>query len=551
MQVWNGLSINSSREAYTRHRFLSRFPRLATHAHFYVTSSPYVFKQTAPVIKLRDDSRSAANLASAILNTNTVCFCLKQVCFNKGAGDDPVRDRYVYAGNYVGMTPIPRDYEADTPNRRRMLALAEEMIGLAEQLPALTMRKLFEREGEAYHRWNASLDGYAPPHPDLPEPFQTAQELEFARDYAVELRRDIRQRMIFLQEEMDWLAYEMYGLLPHAPLAEDYLTPAELETARLELGQRAFEQAGHGYKGDWPKSWHVGAGLAPAPHLPGPTAHLPALSESMQRLIQDRIAIIRTNPDIGLLEDPLYKRRWIPPDTDREFRAALEWWMREMAEWELEQAGRPLHIKEWSRRLMQHQRVRAALEVYAGTPAYDPVTTIEDIVQPEAVPDRPEHYMKPSGLRKLARGEQAFKRGDFSSAGVWKVRGKLNIPRERYIAYTSFEPGWYGWAGWDAEQRAEALVYLLEQAAHAGWAVHHQQCGLRASLRELLPELDHLPAIEQQEFETIAYMCGIRERCFCQAFRDAAAGDRPPGFGEPKLKRDGRKRSEGEQLTFF
>ena len=57
--------------------------------------------------------------------------------------------------------------------------------------------------------------------------------------------------------------------------------------------------------------------------------------------------------------------------------------------------------------------------------------------------------------------------------------------------------------------------------------------------------------MEQQEFETIAYMCGIRESCFCQAFRDAAAGDRPPGFGEPKLKRDGRKQGEGEQLRFF
>jgi hypothetical protein len=352
--------------------------------------------------------------------------------------------------------------------------------------------------------------------------------------------------MVFLQEEMDWLVYQPYGMLPHVPLAQDYLTAEEFEAAQLELGQRAFEQVGKGYQGDWPDNWFQGV----QGHLPGPAAALPELCQNLQRLIRDRIDIIRANKDIALLEDPLYKRRWIPPDTESEFREALEWWLREMAEWELEQVGKPLHINEWARRLMAHERVRAALEVYTDTPAYDPVSTIEAILKPEAVPNRPEHLLSNGGLHKLARGEHEFKRADFSSADAWRVRGKLNIPRERYVAYTSFQPGWYGWAGWDAEQRAEALVYVLQQASREGWEIHYRQCGLRAGLRELLPELAHLAPADLQEFEGIAAMCGIREGCFCTAFREADPELRPAGFGEPSLKPQ-RSQGKTEQLSLF
>jgi hypothetical protein len=483
----------------------SVFVEIATHNHFVLSNhSMFLFKQTAPVIKLKSEDHIQYLLLTAILNTNTVCFCLKQVCFDKRAGRDPVRDTYyVFAGTMVGKTPIPRDYETDTPNRRRMLALAEEMIGLAEQLPALTMRKLFEKEGEAYHAWNTSLDGYVPPHPDLPPPFTTARELRQAKERAIALRRDIRQRMIFLQEEMDWLAYAMYGLLGKPPLAEDYLTPEEFKAARLELGQRAFEQAGKGYKGDWPQSWHQGA----QGHLPGPAAYLPELCPNLQRLIRDRMDIIAGNPDIALLEDPLYKRRWVPPDYDKEFREALEWWLREMAEYVLEQAGRPLSLREWAYRLSQEPRVRAAAEIYTGTPMYDLEDLLARVVRAEAVPNRPEDYLKPSGLEKLRAGRFDFKRTDFVRDTYWKIRGKLNIPRERYIEYrelgTAGNGMYYGWAGWGPVDRAKALVYLLEQAMHRGLTDAVPR--LKESLRDLLPELkEQLAEWEYAEFEALA-----------------------------------------------
>lgn len=478
------------------------FPAIGTHAHFAADESPKLFNRHAQVIKLEGDDFQHYELLAAILNTGTVCFCLKQVCFNKKPGNDPVRDNWEFSSAYVGMTPMPRDYESDTPIHDRMLTLSGAMIGLVEQLPALAMRKLFEKEGEAYHAWNASLDGYVPPHPDLLRPFATARELREARDWAVELCRDIRRRMIFLQEEMDWLAYAMYGLLGKPPLAEDYLSREEFKTARLELGQRAFEQAGKGYKGDWRRSWHKGA----KDHLPGPAAELPELCSNLQRLIRDRMDIIAGNPDIALLEDPLYKRRWIPSDYSKEFREALEWWLREMAEHVLEQAGRPLALREWAHRLSQEPRILAAIEVYTGTPMFDLQEVLAKVVRVEAVPNRPEDYLKPSGLEKLRAGRFDFKASDFARNIYWKVRGKLNIPRERYIEYremgTAGNGTYYGWAGWGAVDRAKALAYLLQQAMSRGLTDAVPR--LRESLKDLLPELrEQLAEWEYAEFEAL------------------------------------------------
>jgi hypothetical protein len=540
---------------------------LATHNHFALNGGNFVYQRSGYSFRATEEIPDDIYFfLSSLLNTALVCFYLKEICFNKGAGNDPVRDRYDYAGQQVGTVPVSRDYLEATPNRRRMLALAEEMLGLADQLPTLAMQKLFEQAGEAYHTWNAALDGYVAPYPDLPPPFTSASELRAARDKLIALRRDIRGRMIFLQEEMDWLAYEMYGLIRKAPLAEDYLSPFEYRAARLELGQRPFEVAGEGYKGDWPK------GYKPAP-----------LPENLRPLTEARIVIIESNSDVALLEDPLYKRRWVPPDYDQEFRSAAERWLAEKLEWALEQHGLPISLREWARLLGRDERVNAALEALTGSPAFDLEGELLAIIRANAVPDRPEHYLKASGLRKFyaVRNTQhvpQFSRKDFADGTAWKLRGKLNIPRERFIAYTQFdhtlrgvevpETGgpWFGWAGWDSARRADALAFLLDRANRAGWTTHWQQCGLRASLRDLLPDLGELPLAERAEFEAIAGMCGIGlgTACYCQAYRDGVARGEPgvPGVGEEALgvkvlpvegKRPGRGKrkaagDEAEQL---
>jgi hypothetical protein len=93
------------------------------------------------------------HLGGALLNSSAALFWLKQVCFNKGAG-------------------------------------------------------------EAYHEWNSSLPGHVPPNPELGAPFQTESDLRHAYRRAQAIRERLRAEMIALQEEMDWLVYAAYGLLP-------------------------------------------------------------------------------------------------------------------------------------------------------------------------------------------------------------------------------------------------------------------------------------------------------------------------------------------------
>jgi len=520
------------------------FAFISTHNHFVLSNEVLVFNRSAQIIKLKSDDTKYYQLITGILNSTLGSLFIKERCFNKGAGNDPVRDRYEISATSFGKFPLPEQTNIQQNNRKYLISLAKQISKLAKQSSSLSMRKIFIQEDGNYHKSRT----YFERERQINITFSEFSDVKSLNDTLLKVkkgRKDIRSRMMFIQEEIDWLTYEMFGLIHNSPLAGNYLSTEEIRIVKLELGQRAFEQIGNSYKGDWPESWHKGS----QGHLPGPAANLPELSKNMSRLIQDRMEIIKSNKDIALIEDPLYKRRWIPPNYSKEFQDSLEWWVREMAEWELEQAGQPLHIREWCRRLMQSERIRAALEVYTGTPNYDSVMVIEKIIRREAVPNRPEHYFKQDGLRKLARGEQEFTSGDFSDNNVWKVRGKLNIPRERYIAYTDLEPGWYGWAGWNAEQRAEALVMLIQEANQQGLSILHHQCGLMASLRELLPELGNLPPGEQREFKDIAFRCGIQEDCFCQAFQEADANMRPPGFGKLTIKKNDKKGNS--QMALF
>lgn len=554
--------------------WLITYASVSTHNHFVVTAVNTASKQSAPVIKLKAENEGAYTIVTGLLNTSFALFQLKQAAYNKGTGEDPVRDRCDFAGTNVELVVLPKSFPAsyDSETDNQLFVLAKQLREAGAQLAGLKPRKLFERPNEAFSSWNSTLSNWKPPHPLLSPPFTTALDLRSARERVIIIRRDISCRMIFLQEEMDWLAYEMYGLIKKAPMAEDYLTPSQYKEARLQLGQRPFEIAGRGYRGDWL------SGYQPDP-----------LPDYLRPLTEARIALIESNPDIALLEDPLYKRRWVPPDYDKEFRDAAQWWLAEKLEYALEQHGKPISLQRWARLLSRDERVMATLEVLTGSPMFDLEQELLKVIRANAAPNRPEHYLKPAGLRKYYAARQArlaapdepppvpeYSSGEFSDAVTWRLRGKLNIPRERFIAYVEFdhsqrgsdapnsEGPWYGWAGWDAGQRADALAFLLDRANRAGWQVHYQQCGLRAALRELLPDLKQtLPQGEYLEFEGIAGRCGISldTPCYCQAYRDGMAEGRAgvPGVSaevlevkvvQSEVKRPGRvsrKKNDSDQ----
>ena len=47
-----------------------------------------------------------------------------------------------------------------------------------QKMPALALLKLFEKEGEAYQRWNSRLPGYASPDSRIATPFESEGTIE-------------------------------------------------------------------------------------------------------------------------------------------------------------------------------------------------------------------------------------------------------------------------------------------------------------------------------------------------------------------------------------
>ncbi len=439
------------------------YPEISTHSHFKPHAEGTLFTQTAPVIRLRAEKQKSYFLTTALLNSSTALFWLKQVCFNKGAGEDEERDRFEFAAGKIRQLPIPKSVA--TAFRDISNALANQVSTFSgscwkqgEKLPSLALLKLFEKPGEAYHEWNSKLPGYVCPNPELGLPFENTAAVRMAYKQAQAVREQIRAEMIERQEEMDWLVYAAYGLLP-----EDHpATQSHAEPQLLEREKRPFVLWARA-EGDYVRAVAL---------IPGgwPVAR--------KKLWEARLAAIRDNEHIRRIEQPVYKRRWDeqwkvgnqwrcgPIAYAAEFVDAFEWWLREKAEWWLEHKkknGGPVELDAWADALWRDPRVQAAWPVAAeqcaflenekarekaeerGEPAPPPVKPATDaaafhrrfkrIIEDETVPAGFPFGVPYEDLERLKKKVPAKLRS---------IRGKLNVPRERFHRH---DDGTYSWAG--------------------------------------------------------------------------------------------------------
>jgi len=386
------------------------FPQISTHNHCYLSGHAISFKEKAHGIVLgRDPSMKDWLALLAVLNSSSALFILKQICFSKRESMEAETDTYFeFSGTKLEQLPVPEAVATD----RDANAIREKLVELAQVCrtnggiqASLAYRKTFELPGEAYDGWHRALAGYTAPHPLVAQPFDTAQELLTAKANAKKERERLRREMIALQEEMDWLVYSAYGLLPQDHPAVGLGVMDAAHPWEVALGQRPFELAAinAGPPADW--------------------------EEKRKHLWLARMEAILTNEHIARIEQPVYKRRWVPPDYEKEFAEAFKWWLREKAEFFLEHEanGGPISLQAWAEALWKDARVRAAAEVYDGSPVaggkkFEGI--LKEAVEEETVPD----------------DETAFKQRHKT------LRGKLNVPRERFRSLTS-KPGCYVWAG--------------------------------------------------------------------------------------------------------
>ncbi len=405
---------------YRSPEFLA-FPMIATHLHFVYISSPCIFGRHAQVLKLPDGTGMPAYLAlAAVLNSSSALFWLKQVCFSKRESGRPEADTYYeFSGGKVQLLPLAMTSRVGSPIGDRLSILAQACAQHGAEIAGLGATKLFEAPREAYHPWNSSLEGWAPGHASLPiQGFHNATDLIAIREAARDRCRALRCAMVCMQEDMDWLVYAAYDLLPANSVAVALQTEA-CQVEPVGLGERPFELLRDG---------------KPIPER---------FTAERRTVWEARLQVIRENEHIRRIEQPAYKRRWYRKESEEEeFRRAFEWWLLEKAEWWLEKkaGGGPLDVETWAAALWQDARVQAAVQVVEPAAANPGgfERLLKGLVVENAVPD----WIPPA--MDWEQVERKLKKKVPGRAK--RIRGKLNVPRERFRVT---EDGRYVWAGLD------------------------------------------------------------------------------------------------------
>nr|WP_279536300.1 BREX-2 system adenine-specific DNA-methyltransferase PglX [Nocardioides ochotonae] len=460
------------------------FAFVATHNHFVLDRGGKVFKQSAPVIKLPETATEQDHLdLLGVLNSSTACFWLKQVSHDKGNGgigggiaDQEWERFFEFTGTKLKEFPLPKTLPSE---RGRLL---DE---LASRLSAASPGTLLDCASDDVAELIAH--GEAAWH-------------------------SARARMIFEQEELDWEVYRLYGLID-----EDltYSGSWSEDERLLSLGERAFEIALARKVADGTEetAWFERHGSTPRTDLP---RRWPA---DYRDLVQRRLDLIASDKAIGLLERPEFKRRWATPGWDALLKDALRDAILDRLEqrdlW-FDASGAPLtrSISELADAVRHDTFLTECAQLLAGTDVIDLTAVLTDLVKEEPVPHLAALRYKEPGIEKfrawqevwdLQRREDAgekvtipvppkYKPTDFRTTGYWRARGKLDVPKERFISYpgvrrTGDTTPVIGWAGWDHAEQAQALAREFGHLQAMG-AEPHELVPLLAGLVELQPWLD-------------------------------------------------------------
>jgi hypothetical protein len=528
------------------------FAFVATHNHFVLDRGGRVFNRSAPVIKLPADATEDDHLALlGILNSSTACFWMKQVMNGKHKGDggeahaDPAGQRFEFAGTALEDLPVPSS---------RPLDLARELQKASDTQSTLS-------SAAAIARWAVAA---ADPPPSLWPTLKRALE-DAARNSEA-----MRRHQIALQEEIDWQCYRLYGLID-ADLTYGKPVPP------ISLGERAFEiaLARRVATGDTTTTWFERHGSTPIAEIP---AHWPA---DYRALVQKRLDTIENIPNVKLIEQPEYKRRWSSEPWANRQSAALESFLLDRLErlfdfdGRMNDAGTPtatlppalVSIGELATAARRDPLFMEAAEVFTGDVAFDVTGLVMKLVDQESVPLLPILRYKPTGARKYAEwqgvwdlqrqedaidartsldpknpaylnAEQAadmkrkevgdiavppkYTSADFLKAHYWRLRGKLDVPKERFVSfpYILGQDGtpMIAWAGLDHLQLAKAIgdFYGMVQTEYGG-SDDPRLVPLLANLSELLPW------VRQWHAESLPDYGGPPADFYEQFIRDEAA----------------------------
>ena len=513
---------------------LIAYGEITSHNHFAIVDSDNILTQTAPMIGMKSGtSRDEILGLLGILNSSVACFWLKQVCQPKGAhlaGKRTREERYAFNSTNVAELPLcsgrPIDLSSimdglagrlsetqpaglialgQLPTRASLSSAQEEAAKLSKRMIA-TQEELDWRCYRLYGLLPAA-DGF--------NEVDLGSNVELApgeRAFEIVLARQIAAG----QEQSTW--FERHGSTPITEIPADWpeayrrVVQRRVELIESDKSIGLIERPEFKRRWNSPKwedleqtalrDWLLDRLEAPVlwpasvdqpPQLT--SAH--RLADSAQRDADFmQVAALyagRTDFQLPQLVSDLVATEAVPflpvlRYADSGLRKCEQWeatWVQQRHEDRID-AEVEAEAPGWREEL--HSQ---AVKRFGSATAPDALAWVEDQLAQEIARQKVER--KDNEVGKIPVPPK-YQSKDFLKADVWRLRGGLDVPKERWVSYPGCERGADGslpiaWAGWNHLQQAMALAtYFIDMKEREGWSRERLQ-PLLAGLVELLPWL--------------------------------------------------------------
>lgn len=525
------------------------FAEVATHNHFVLDRGGKIFKQTAPVIKLPSGSSHDEHLALlGLLNSSAVCFWMKQVSHQKQMmGGDGIRISekskvpYQFASTRLHELPLPENWKFH-PLKPRLIDLAREMDRLARQTSSLRASEVVERSMASgvnvAQAWNEAL---ALRQSARSMSILLQEEMDFLCYAMYELATD----PALLADPFDWSVQIEAGSRPFCILSQRNVdgfevpttVPAEwpedmravwcrrMQAIKNSPTLRTIEEPhykrrwigrqglfNHGAKAneftnalrDWmlvrleaPALWLASADQPPQLVSTSRLADAVSRDAEFRRIAE--LYAGHTDFDLPQLVAELVAAEAVPAlpvqrYADTGLRKRAQWqdtWALQRREDAIDAQVVADNSDDWRRSFANDARVRFRLapEVPLNDEA---LAWVDEKLVAEIKQHQDERKANEVGPIPVPPKYQSK---DFLKSDFWRLRGGLDVPKERWISYPGCERGADGslviaWAGWHHLQQATAVAgYYIDMKEGEGWEPARLQ-PLLAALLELVPWLE-------------------------------------------------------------
>jgi hypothetical protein len=463
------------------------FAFVSTHNQFVLDRGGRVFNRSAPVIKLPGGASEDDHLALlGLLNSSTLGFWMRQVFHVKGGESTGKRRqsevwsrRLEFDATKLSAAPVV------TAHRARIVELARRLDALAQQYSALDAANVLARH------WST-------------------RDLASALDEAKAKRRDLREQQVAAQEELDWTSYVAFGLAAEAEAAVD-IAGEQLASEHRPFAIRLARAAASGEATNY---WFEAMAVSPSVDVPS------TYSKATRSRIERRVSLIENDSTLSMLEAPEYKRKWEPTAWNQDVKDAAFSWLAARVEAVVAQRGHALSLPQIVAAIQDDARLLAIAALYQERRDVDLGGLVGEIMGAGSVPSHRFHIYTESGLTKRAAWEEVWqlqrredagekvpsfptlpeysqgsrgKSSDFLRTEYWQIRGRLDVPTERFVAFTevprrSGVETLYGWAGWTDQQHMKAILAIDEELEDASVPLG-DRIGLLDSAWRLLPDV--------------------------------------------------------------